>query len=77
MLEKKKSKGKSKITNLRQANHYHRDGAYHFFAVFDGHGSSGKEASNTASDLMTGYLDRHKEKVIMFKKDAERVKFIH
>lgn len=32
---------------------------FSFYAVFDGHGASGKEASNTACDFMLSYVDKH------------------
>lgn len=49
---------------------------FHFFAVFDGHGSAGKEASNTASDIMLAYIERRKKKIENFKTDKQRYKFL-
>lgn len=42
---------------------------FSFYAVFDGHGSSGKEASNSACDFMLAYIDKHHEKVIRAESD--------
>ena len=39
------------------------DGGYHFFAVYDGHGSSGKEASQAANDFIQTYIERHTKKL--------------
>lgn len=77
MLQKSKTKNKNILKAKLTPNQFHKKGAYHFFAVFDGHGSSGKEASNTASDIMTAYLERHKSAIISCSKDYHRVKFLH
>ena len=35
-----------------------KDIDYYYFAVYDGHGQSGKEASQAANDFIVGYLER-------------------
>jgi len=34
-----------------------------FFAVYDGHGTSGKEAAQAANDTLTGYLEKNAKKI--------------
>lgn len=35
----------------------------YFFAVYDGHGSSGKEASQAANDYIQTYLEKNQKKI--------------
>lgn len=51
--------------------------SFYFFAVYDGHGNNGKEASNTASDHMQTYLEKKKGVIKLFKTDDERYRFIN
>lgn len=44
----------------------------YFCGVYDGHGSSGKEASQAASDYIWGYLDKNKDKTLKLKSDKDR-----
>merc|ERR1712048_1517445 len=44
---------------------------FHFFAVFDGHGSSGKEASNAACDNFQQYFEKKLDKVKTLESDKE------
>lgn len=43
---------------------------FSFYAVFDGHGTSGKEASNSACDFMLGYVDKNYSKIMETDKDS-------
>lgn len=48
-----------------------------FFAVLDGHGSSGKEASNAAFDAFQGYFtEKHIKKLPRLTSNKEREKFL-
>jgi integrin-linked kinase-associated serine/threonine phosphatase 2C len=42
---------------------------FSFYAVFDGHGTSGKEASNSACDFMLSYIDKHHEAIMKADED--------
>jgi integrin-linked kinase-associated serine/threonine phosphatase 2C len=41
----------------------------YFFAVYDGHGSSGKEASQAANDYIQTYLEKNSKKIVTFTTD--------
>jgi integrin-linked kinase-associated serine/threonine phosphatase 2C len=43
---------------------------FSFYAVFDGLGTSGKEASNSVCDFMLSYIDRHHQKIIKADRDS-------
>ena len=49
---------------------------FHFFAVFDGHGSSGKEASNAACDNFQQYFEKKLENIKKLNDDKKRDKFL-
>ena len=49
---------------------------FYFFGVFDGHGSSGKEASNAACDSFQQYLDRNFEKIKKLSTQQQRDNFL-
>merc|ERR1711935_518644 len=49
---------------------------FHFFAVFDGHGSSGKEASNAACDNFQQYFENNIEKIKHLENECETDSFI-
>jgi len=44
----------------------------HFFAVYDGHGSSGKEASQAANDYIQTYLEKNAKKIKTLVSDKQR-----
>ena len=41
----------------------------YFFAVYDGHGSSGKEASQSANDFISNYLIMNQRKILSYETD--------
>eukprot|EP00827_Trimyema_finlayi_P001396 TRINITY_DN1537_c0_g1_i1.p1 TRINITY_DN1537_c0_g1~~TRINITY_DN1537_c0_g1_i1.p1 ORF type:complete len:317 (-),score=109.54 TRINITY_DN1537_c0_g1_i1:10-960(-) len=47
-----------------------------YFAVYDGHGSSGKEASQAASDYISNYLQKKGKKFYNFTNDKNRIDFL-
>ena len=49
---------------------------FYFFCVFDGHGSSGKEASSMASDLVSSYIEKRHKEITNFKTDESRINFL-
>lgn len=49
---------------------------FYFFGVFDGHGSSGKEAANMASDFMANYIEKNHKAILRFRTDQKRMNFI-
>jgi integrin-linked kinase-associated serine/threonine phosphatase 2C len=49
---------------------------YHAFGVLDGHGSSGKEASNSAADSLQKYFEKYKSKIISLSSFKERERFL-
>lgn len=49
---------------------------FYFFAVFDGHGSSGKEASNAACDNFQQYLEKNLDKMKKLQTDKDRDNFL-
>lgn len=49
---------------------------FHFFAVFDGHGSSGKEASNAACDNFQQYFEKKLDKVKKLTDSRKRDNFL-
>ena len=49
---------------------------YYAFGVFDGHGNSGKEASNASSDNFQKFFDKNVKKIEKLKTKQEREKFI-
>jgi integrin-linked kinase-associated serine/threonine phosphatase 2C len=49
---------------------------FHFFAVFDGHGSSGKEASNAACDNFQQFFEKRLEEIKRLKEDKKRDIFL-
>lgn len=49
---------------------------FYFLAVFDGHGSSGKEASNAACDNFQQYFEKNIDKVQLLTNDKERDVFL-
>ncbi|EAS07106.2 protein phosphatase 2C containing protein (macronuclear) [Tetrahymena thermophila SB210] len=48
----------------------------HFFAVYDGHGSSGKEASQAANDYIQTYLEKNNKKIKGLTTDKTREQFL-
>lgn len=48
----------------------------YFFAVYDGHGSSGREASQAANDYIQTYLERNQKKIRTFTSDRQREVFL-
>lgn len=48
----------------------------HFFAVYDGHGSSGKEASQAANDYIQTYLEKNSKKIKTLVTDKNRESFL-
>jgi integrin-linked kinase-associated serine/threonine phosphatase 2C len=50
---------------------------FSFYAVFDGHGTSGKEASNSACDFMLSFISRHAEKIAESEDDETIMKLLH
>jgi len=48
----------------------------HFLAVYDGHGSSGREASQAANDYIQTYLERNAKKIKTFTNDRQRESFL-
>lgn len=49
---------------------------YYAFGVLDGHGSSGKEASNSASDNLQKYFDKHRKQVLSLEGFKDREVFL-
>jgi serine/threonine protein phosphatase PrpC len=49
---------------------------FYFFCVFNGHGSSGKEASSMASDFVSRYIEKRHKEITNFKTDESRIKFL-
>jgi integrin-linked kinase-associated serine/threonine phosphatase 2C len=49
---------------------------FHFFAVFDGHGSSGKEASNAACDNFQQFFEKRLDEIKRLKEDKKRDIFL-
>lgn len=49
---------------------------YFAFSVLDGHGNSGKEASNSASDILQKYFEKNKKKVGTLNTFKEREVFL-
>ena len=49
---------------------------FYFFGVFDGHGSSGKEASNAACDNFQQYFEKNLDKVKKLNTQAQRDDFL-
>ena len=47
-----------------------------FFAVYDGHGTSGKEASQAANDYIQTYLEKNARKIKTFMTDKQRESFL-
>eukprot|EP01017_Pseudomicrothorax_dubius_P028720 TRINITY_DN3431_c0_g1_i1.p1 TRINITY_DN3431_c0_g1~~TRINITY_DN3431_c0_g1_i1.p1 ORF type:complete len:212 (-),score=48.15 TRINITY_DN3431_c0_g1_i1:848-1483(-) len=47
-----------------------------FFAVYDGHGSSGKEASQAANDYIQTYIEKNTKKLATLVTDRQRETFI-
>jgi len=50
---------------------------FYFFAVLDGHGSSGKEASNAGCDLFRGYIESSIDKIKSINSDRETDNFLN
>lgn len=48
----------------------------HFFAVYDGHGSSGKEASQAANDYIQTYLEKNLKKIKSLSNHKQRENFL-
>jgi hypothetical protein len=48
----------------------------YFFCVFDGHGSSGEEASGMASDSVSSEIEKRHKEITNFKTDDSRIKFL-
>ena len=49
---------------------------FYFFAVFDGHGSSGKEASNAASDNFQQFFEKKLENIKKLGEDKKKSSFL-
>lgn len=49
---------------------------YYAFGVLDGHGNSGKEASNSASDNIQKYFDKSKKKIMKLESFKSRETFL-
>lgn len=50
--------------------------SYHFFAVYDGHGSSGKEASQAANDFIQTYIEKNIKRVKLIQTERQAESFI-
>lgn len=48
----------------------------HFFAIIDGHGSSGKEASSACNDFLTKYVNVHGAEIANYRTKSEREGFL-
>lgn len=51
-------------------------GCYHFFAVYDGHGSSGKEASQAANDFIQTYIEKNLKRVSNIQNERQAQVFL-
>lgn len=49
---------------------------YYALSVLDGHGSSGKEASNSASDNLQKYFEKHKKEILKLQTFKDREIFL-
>ncbi|CAD8071410.1 unnamed protein product [Paramecium primaurelia] len=48
----------------------------YFFAVYDGHGSSGKEASQAANDYIQTFLEKNPKRIKALQNDKQRESFL-
>jgi integrin-linked kinase-associated serine/threonine phosphatase 2C len=48
-------------------------GEFSFYAIFDGHGTSGKEASNTACEFMLGFIEKQAQHIIDAMPDSSTI----